>query len=601
MKTFLTSFMIAMVLVPNLYATSLGTNLVINGDAEAGVVNQLPFGWEASGPHAADFITADAYFGENVQTVHHKVLEIYNSLPNREATLSQTIDVSAIQSQIATGLVALSFSGQAFSWYGATARYTIEELDVSDNLLNTHTSGYISLLGQSVNYHTTDSSNCTWTTTSVEAPSLNASTAKLRISVYGKTSNNFEDYVDFDNIQLILYTLPTVTTTSVTTYGKNSATMGGNVTADNGSMVTNRGVVYSSTDATPTIGEAGVTQDVNGAGAGSFSELIGSLSAGTTYYIRAYATNAAGTAYGSVVSFTTLNPPSISSVTAPADGTYSIGQNLDYTVNFNEAVNVVTTGGTPYLTLTVGSSTVHAAYYTGTATSTLTFRYTVASDDYDVDGIALSSNITLNGGTIKDAANNDATLSFAGSTATNVQIALSPTVTTDAANSLTSSGATMNGTVNANNAATSVTFEYGLTAAYGSSVTALESPVNGTSAVAVSYVLGGLAANTTYHYRVVATNSGGTTYGDDVTFATSEVTGMDYATNEELVLYPNPMQDGFYVNAGETACELTICTLSGQVVYRQSVCKGSFVAMASFASGVYLVKLNDKIQKLIKN
>lgn len=180
-------------------------------------------------------------------------------------------------------------------------------------------------------------------------------------------------------------------------------------------------------------------------------------------------------------------------------------------------------------------------------------------------------------------------------------VLVAPTATTDAANSLTSSGATMNGTVNANNAATSVTFEYGLTTAYGSSVTALESPVNGTSAVAVSYVLGGLAANTTYHYRVVATNSGGTTYGDDVTFATSEVTGMDYATNEPLVLYPNPTQDGFYVNAGEAACELTICNLSGQVVYRQSVSKGSFVAMASFASGVYLVKLNDKIQKLIKN
>lgn len=178
---------------------------------------------------------------------------------------------------------------------------------------------------------------------------------------------------------------------------------------------------------------------------------------------------------------------------------------------------------------------------------------------------------------------------------------VAPTATTDAANSLTSSGATMNGTVNANNAATSVTFEYGLTTAYGSSVTALESPVNGTSAVAVSYVLGGLAANTTYHYRVVATNSGGTTYGDDVTFATSEVTGMDYATNEPLVLYPNPTQDGFYVNAGEAACELTICNLSGQVVYRQSVSKGSFVAMASFASGVYLVKFNDKIKKLIKN
>lgn len=176
-----------------------------------------------------------------------------------------------------------------------------------------------------------------------------------------------------------------------------------------------------------------------------------------------------------------------------------------------------------------------------------------------------------------------------------------PTATTDAANSLTSSGATMNGTVNANSAPTSVTFEYGLTTAYGSTVTALESPVTGTSALAVSYALTGLAANTTYHYRVVATNAGGTTYGDDVTFATSEVTGMDYATNEPLVLYPNPTHDGFYVNSGEAASELTVCTLSGQVVYRQSVRKGSYVSMASFTSGVYLVKVKDKIEKVVKH
>lgn len=414
-----------MVLVPSSYATSFGTNIVTNGDAETGDLT----GWTATGNSAA-FVNAEAFFGENVQTVHGKVLEFYDGSASIEATFSQVINISDIQSQVATGLVSLDFSIQAFSWYGANVSYTIEELDVSDNLLKMHTSGNISLLGQGVNYHTTDSSACTWTTTSVAAASLNNSTAKLRISVYGKTSNIFEDYVDFDNIQLILYTVPTVTTTSVTTYDKNSATLGGNVTADNGVTVTGRGVVYSSTDATPAIGESGVTQDVNASGTGSFSESIGSLSAGTIYYVRAYATNAVGTSYGSVVSFTTIAPPSISSVSLPGDGTYIIGQNLDYTVNFSEAVNVATTSGIPYLILTVGSSTVHVAYYMGTTTSTLTFRYTVVSGDLDANGVAVASNINLNSGSIKDAAGNDATVTFTGSTVASVLVdAVAPMIT----------------------------------------------------------------------------------------------------------------------------------------------------------------------------
>jgi hypothetical protein len=95
-----------------------------------------------------------------------------------------------------------------------------------------------------------------------------------------------------------------------------------------------------------------------------------------------------------------------------------------------------------------------------------------------------------------------------------------PTVTTNAANSITSTGATLNGSINANNASTTVTFEYGLTTSYGTSVTADQSPVTGTSATAVSYALSGLTPNTTYHYRVVGVNGGGTTNGDDLSFTT---------------------------------------------------------------------------------
>ncbi|MFA6719581.1 MAG: hypothetical protein WCS15_10915, partial [Prevotella sp.] len=248
-----------------------------------------------------------------------------------------------------------------------------------------------------------------------------ASTGVYTFSSFTTTPNDVksikfasDNYMTFNNFAVddikALPIVPTVSTASITTYNATSATVGGNITADGGATVTDRGVVYSSTDATPTIGESGVTQDANGSGTGSFSESITLLSPSTTYYVRAYATNSIGTSYGSVVSFTTTTPPSISSVSPPSSATYVAGEDLDYTVTFSEAVDVVTTNGTPYLTLTIGSSAVHAAYVSGTGSTALTFRYTAASGDHDADGVALASNVTLNGGTIKDDAGNDAAL-----------------------------------------------------------------------------------------------------------------------------------------------------------------------------------------------
>jgi predicted secreted protein len=213
--------------------------------------------------------------------------------------------------------------------------------------------------------------------------------------------------------------------------------------------------------------------------------------------------------------------PTISGVSPPGNATYIAGQNLDYTVNFSEAVNVVTTGGAPYLTLTIGSTTAHATYISGTGTTALVFRHTIVPTDYDVDGIALASNITLNGGTIKDGAGNSATLSFTGSTATGVQIGTAPTVTTVTPSTISSSTATLIGTVNPNNISTTVTFEYGTSTSYGSSTTAIQSPVTGTTATAVSSVIYGLVPNTTYHFRVKGVNTAGTTNGTDLTFTTS--------------------------------------------------------------------------------
>ncbi|NVN92199.1 MAG: RHS repeat protein [Desulfuromonadales bacterium] len=98
-----------------------------------------------------------------------------------------------------------------------------------------------------------------------------------------------------------------------------------------------------------------------------------------------------------------------------------------------------------------------------------------------------------------------------------------PTVTTGSASGVSGSGATLNATVTANNLETTVTFEYGLTTAYGTTVSASQNPVTGNLATPVSRSITGLTPpfGTPYHYRAVAVNSKGTTYGGDKTLATS--------------------------------------------------------------------------------
>ena len=95
---------------------------------------------------------------------------------------------------------------------------------------------------------------------------------------------------------------PTVTTTEVTNVSFSSATCGGNVSDDGGATVTERGICYSASEPFPTIRNSKVS---GGSGKGAFIVNLSSLKENTTYYVRAYATNAKGTSYGDVKSFKT--------------------------------------------------------------------------------------------------------------------------------------------------------------------------------------------------------------------------------------------------------------------------------------------------------
>ncbi|MCK4344858.1 MAG: carboxypeptidase-like regulatory domain-containing protein, partial [Bacteroidales bacterium] len=127
---------------------------------------------------------------------------------------------------------------------------------------------------------------------------------------------------------------PSVNTTTVSNITVNAAQSGGNISSDNGSPVTARGVCWSTSSPPTTANDT----TRNGSGTGSFTSNITGLTPNTKYYVRAYATNSVGTAYGNQISFTTcptvtfpgtLTDQCVSSTTyalsggTPSGGTYS--------------------------------------------------------------------------------------------------------------------------------------------------------------------------------------------------------------------------------------------------------------------------------------
>ncbi|PQP85535.1 S-layer homology domain-containing protein [Paenibacillus sp. AR247] len=145
------------------------------------------------------------------------------------------------------------------------------------------------------------------------------------------------------------------------------------------------------------------------------------LADGSLYVTAVNAENAESNKSSSVAETTLAAPstPSVVTVGVPANGIYTLGSTLYFTVDFDQNVIVDTTDGTPSLSLMIGTKTVNAQYVSGTGTSTLTFSYTVQGGDSDPNGIAVGSGISLNGGRITDSESNivpSVTLNNVGST-----------------------------------------------------------------------------------------------------------------------------------------------------------------------------------------
>lgn len=137
---------------------------------------------------------------------------------------------------------------------------------------------------------------------SLENPAVSGTiTVTGNVETYGGSS--MTTTLDLTSLLRIIDS-PTISTTVISNITGTSASSGGNAISDNGSSITVKGVQWSATSNFATI--LGSTS--NGTGTANYSSSITGLTQNTTYYVRAYATNAAGTGYGNVVSFTTLNP-----------------------------------------------------------------------------------------------------------------------------------------------------------------------------------------------------------------------------------------------------------------------------------------------------
>jgi phage head maturation protease len=261
--------------------------------------------------------------------------------------------------------------------------------------------------------------------------------------------------------------------------------------------------VYFQYGTTTSYGSATLSQVKTGNTYQSVSANISGLAASTTYHFRVVATNSAGPRYGSDITFTTLSatgPPVV--ITNPATLIASFSATLNGSVDPHGL-----------------TTTVYFQYGTTTGYGSTTPSQTKSGNTYQSVGANIGS---LTAGTTYHfrivATNSSGTRYSSDRTFTTLSATGPPVAITNPATNVASSSATLNGSVDPHGLTTTVYFQYGTTTSYGH--TTDSQTKTGNTYQSVSANISGLTASTTYHFRIVATNSAGTRYGSDGTFTT---------------------------------------------------------------------------------
>jgi hypothetical protein len=173
-----------------------------------------------------------------------------------------------------------------------------------------------------------------------------------------------------------------------------------------------------------------------------------------------------------------------------------------------------------------------------------------------------------------------------------------PTFATTWPADVNGTSAVLHAVVNGFGVKTNVWFEYGVTPAYGSTISAEPDLLETIESVFVSRTLAGLKPNSVYHYRVVAENVAGTVYGDNVTFSTI-TTNVDKVGGDIVLIYPNPVSHLLYIESiGDNLPAIKLFNLQGMLILET---KATTIDVSEFAPGAYLLEVNGKRFKLLKN
>lgn len=300
----------------------------------------------------------------------------------------------------------------------------------------------------------------------------------------------------FNTLALIL---PTVTTTTISGISSTSAVGGGTVTDEGGSTVSVRGICWSTSQGPTTSG----SKTTDGSGTGNYFSILTNLSFSTTYYVRAYATNSVGTAYGSEVSFTTAS--SVPAFSVPIVGIK--------TVTVNSGNTSASSGG--YISYDGGSAVTARGICWSTG------QNPTLANDFSSDGTGIgtfSSTINHNTGCnvtyyVRAYATNSTGTGYSNQVSFSTGIEPSG-ISTTAVSNIAANSATSGGTIVSDEGC--LITARGVCWSYTNNMptTADSKTIDGSGTGTFTSSITGLLSNVTYYVRAYATNIKGTAYGN---------------------------------------------------------------------------------------